>query len=204
MIDVHAPEHSISGKRDFFLHLFTITVGLLIALALENAAEAWHHHEQRREAQAKIREEIRHNLEGLQKNAPGLKQEYDTMSRLFSALRAEQHGAPFPLTDIHVAFHEEEIPDAAWRTASSTGVLEYMPYDEVERFADAYREQALLQTMAQNALNDYLELTPMLDRQPSKQDADVLLPVVQRTLGHLRGIAAAGQGTLESYKAALQ
>lgn len=204
MIDVHAPQHSISGKRDFFLHLFTISIGLLIALFLENAAQAWHHHEQKREAEMKIREEIRHNLESLQKYEPGLRQEYDAMNRLFSALRAEQQGAGFSLTDVHPDFQEEEIPDAAWRTASNTGVLEYLPYDEVERFADAYREQALLQTMAQDALNDYLELTPMLDRQPTKQDADMLVPIVQRTLGHLRGIAAAGQGTLDSYKAALK
>jgi|SRR5579875_729574 len=204
MIDVHAPEHRISGTRDFFVHLFTITVGLLIALALENAAEAWHHHEQKREAEAKIREEIRGNLNRLQSNEALLKQEYAQVSELLAALRAVQQGTPFAQSEARLAFHEEEIPDAAWRTASGTGVLEYMPYDEVQRFADAYREQALLQTMAQEALNDYLQLTPMLDRAPTKQDADALVPVVQRTLGHLRGISAAGKGTVESYKEALK
>ena len=37
MLDVHTPEHRIGGVRDFLLHILTITVGLLIALALENA-----------------------------------------------------------------------------------------------------------------------------------------------------------------------
>lgn len=32
MLEVHPPHHSISGWRDFLLHLLTITIGLLIAL----------------------------------------------------------------------------------------------------------------------------------------------------------------------------
>ena len=32
MLDVHPPHGKMHGVGDFFLHLFTITVGLLIAL----------------------------------------------------------------------------------------------------------------------------------------------------------------------------
>jgi hypothetical protein len=204
MLDVHPPEHRIGGPRDFFIHLATITIGLLIALGLENAAEAIHHRNQRHEAEEKIREEIRHNLESLSKAAPGLEQERAVMHQFIGDMRAIQAGNPSDAQEFHLAFHEEEIPDAAWRTASSTGVLEYMPYEEVERFADAYREQALLQTIAQRTLTDYLELTTMVDHKPSKADASQILPVAQRTLGDLNGIAAAGRGTVESYKAALK
>ena len=42
MLDVHVPEHGIHRFRDFFLHLFTITIGLLIALGLEASVEALH------------------------------------------------------------------------------------------------------------------------------------------------------------------
>ena len=204
MLDVHPPEHRIGGARDFLLHLATITVGLLIALGLENSVEALHHRNQRHEAEDKIREEIRHNLESLAKAAPGLEQERATMHRFIAEMRAIQAGRPSGQQELQLAFHEEEIPDAAWRTASSTGVLGYMPYEEVERFADAYREQALLQAMAQRALTDYLELTPMIDGKPTKDDASLILPVAERAMGDLNGIAAAGQGTVESYKAALK
>ena len=37
-----------------------------------------------------------------------------------------------------------------------------MDYAEVERSSDAYKEQALLQTMEEQALEDYLELMPVL------------------------------------------
>ena len=43
MIDVHAPHNRMEGFKDFFLHLITITIGLLIALSLEGCVE-WHHH----------------------------------------------------------------------------------------------------------------------------------------------------------------
>lgn len=204
MLDVHAPEHPITGRREFFVHLATITVGLLIALALENAAEAVHHHFQRHEAEEKIRAEIRTNLAGLKKNTATFEEERQAMKQLIATLRGIQEGKPLELTSMKVSFHEEEIPDAAWRTASSTGVLEHMPYDEVEAFADAYREQALLQTMLQRTLEDYLELTPMLDHKPTREDAAAILPVAVRTLGHLNGVGAAGVGTAQSYEAALQ
>jgi hypothetical protein len=47
MLDVHLPHEPIHGTRDFFLHLFTITIGLLIAIGLEAMVEAVHHRHQR-------------------------------------------------------------------------------------------------------------------------------------------------------------
>lgn len=132
------------------------------------------------------------------------------MLTFIGLLRDIAAGNPHEHQNLQLDFHEEEIPDAAWRTASSTGVLEYLPYDEVESFADAYREQALLQQMAQKTLADYLELTPSMTddaqhpREISKEEAAHLLPMALRTLGHLNGIFAAGSGTMESYKAALK
>lgn len=61
MLDVHPPEHGIHGVRDFFIHLLTITVGLLIALGLEASVEALHHRGERLEAEATLREELNQN-----------------------------------------------------------------------------------------------------------------------------------------------
>ena len=61
MLDVHAPHQSPLGVRDFFIHLLTITAGLLIALGLEAAVEAVHHRHQRIEAEETIHREIEEN-----------------------------------------------------------------------------------------------------------------------------------------------
>ena len=45
VLDVHPVHGKMHGFKDFLLHLFTITVGLLIALALEGWVERMHHHE---------------------------------------------------------------------------------------------------------------------------------------------------------------
>ena len=48
MLDVHPPHHPTHGWRDFFIHIATITVGLLIAVGLEQTVETLHQRHQRR------------------------------------------------------------------------------------------------------------------------------------------------------------
>lgn len=152
MLDVHMPEHGIHGFRDFFLHLFTITIGLLIALGLEASVEALHHRHQREEAETLIRSEIQNNLNNLHEGAPGAMAELQQMKTVLKTLEARTQSQPGVLHDSDFIFREGPMQDAAWRTASSTGALSYMDYAEVERFSDAYKEQALLQAMEEQAL----------------------------------------------------
>ena len=49
MLDVHPPEHTPHTWRDFFIHIATICVGLLIAIGLEQTLEAIHRHHERTE-----------------------------------------------------------------------------------------------------------------------------------------------------------
>jgi hypothetical protein len=60
MLDVHPPHAPTHTWRDFFIHIATIVVGLIIALGLEQAAEYLHHREQR----AHLREDLRQEAEG--------------------------------------------------------------------------------------------------------------------------------------------
>ena len=61
MLDIHLPHGKLEGFKDFFLHLFTITVGLLIALSLEGWVEHVHHRHLAREAEDGLRVEIANN-----------------------------------------------------------------------------------------------------------------------------------------------
>jgi len=47
MLDVHPPHHSTTTWRDFFIHIATICIGLLIAIGLEQSVEALHRHHER-------------------------------------------------------------------------------------------------------------------------------------------------------------
>jgi hypothetical protein len=207
MLDVHPPEHGIHGVRDFFIHLLTITVGLLIALGLEAGAEAAHHRHQRIEAENNIRAEIRDNRNTLRQEAPSVITEAKNMARMAHILEARSQGQPGSLKGISIRFGEDSPRDAAWATAASTGALTYMDYGGVERFSDAYREQKLLQTTEEQALDDYLQLQTVVsgrDDDLSPALAKDALPLARRALAHLNGMLDVGQGTLTTYDEALK
>jgi hypothetical protein len=46
MLDVHPAHHAATTWRDFFIHIATIVVGLLIAVGLEQTVEYFHHRHQ--------------------------------------------------------------------------------------------------------------------------------------------------------------
>ncbi len=94
MLDVHAPHEAVHGWRDFFTHIATITIGLLIALALEAAIEALHHRHIVREARENIRMEIRENEAAAKQNIGYVQTDADSMKDnigLARELRANPH-----------------------------------------------------------------------------------------------------------------
>src|ERR1017187_917972 len=70
MLDIHLPHKSIRGFSEFLLHLFTITVGLLIAVQIESFVEWRHHLHLAEEARMALRVEIENNLKELKKHLP--------------------------------------------------------------------------------------------------------------------------------------
>ena len=210
MLDVHPPEHNIRGLKDFFLHLFTITCGLLIALGLENAVAAVHHHHERTEAEESIRSELTQNRSDATAAANGLVLEIKNIRAALAYVEARSENKAADASGIDLSFSEGTLANAAWNTAASTGTLRLMPQQEVERFAAVYKEQDLLQTTTEQALNDYFELatfappgkTNTLNLSP--EAAQSALPYVRHTLAHLEGMYAVGRGLLGTYDRALE
>ena len=210
MIDVHAPEHGIHNVREFFLHLFTITCGLLIALGLEAGVEAMHHRHQREQAETKVRQEIQNNRQQILNGADGLKAEIASMTHTLDLLEAASAGQTIPGAEVSgqdLQFQEGPLQDSAWQTAGSTGVLSYMNYSEVEQFSNAYKEQAQLQAMEELTLNDYLQLVPILAHHPgdlTPERAKEALPYARNAIGHLSGLYFIGRGMLGADNEALK
>ena len=61
MLDVHVP-HPTHTWNDFFIHIATISVGLLIAIGLEQTVEAVHHHRQSEELRAAIDRDAKQSI----------------------------------------------------------------------------------------------------------------------------------------------
>ena len=100
VLDVHPPHEPVHGWRDFFIHLATITIGLLIALGLEGSVEWMHHRHLVHEAQASLRNEIASNesnisgvLASIQKQESTLKQDVIVLDQRIEHPKEENHAS---------------------------------------------------------------------------------------------------------------
>lgn len=57
MIDVHPAPHAAHSWRELFIHIATIAIGLLLAIALEQVVELAHHRHQREHLEVSLRNE---------------------------------------------------------------------------------------------------------------------------------------------------
>jgi hypothetical protein len=64
MLDVHPPHGPTHTWKDFFIHIATIVVGLLIAVGLEQTVESIHHRHQLAELRGQMHEVLENNLQG--------------------------------------------------------------------------------------------------------------------------------------------
>src|ERR1700722_5601661 len=62
MLDVHPAHHAANTWRDFFIHITTIVLGLLIAIGLEQTVEALHRAPERTGLAEDIHPEAQPNL----------------------------------------------------------------------------------------------------------------------------------------------
>lgn len=66
ILEPHAPHEPIRNWRGFLVHVATITIGLLIAIVLEQSVEYLHHVHQRHQLQRDLHEEAQRNRDILQ------------------------------------------------------------------------------------------------------------------------------------------
>lgn len=172
MLDVHPPHERMQGWRDFLLHLFTITIGLLIALSLEGCVEWQHHRHLVHEAETSLHAEIKANALGLkdvaadiQKQEVALKHDVVILKYIIANGKApkDQH--------MEIAFHYSSFDDVSWKTAQTTGALSHMPYVAAQEYSAIYAQQEELYVAEQQAARDViLILGPFINE--DKDDPD--------------------------------
>jgi len=144
MLDVHPPHEPVHGWRGFAVHLLTITAGLLIALGLEAAVEARHHHELAAQARENIERELERNVEHAKANIANVQGTIDSVDALLAAARRHRD-APHPTSasvhEMRVSASWQDFEEAAWLTARESGALAHMPLDEVQKYAGIYARQ---------------------------------------------------------------
>ena len=152
-MDVHAPHEPVHTWRDFFTHLTIVTIGLFIALSLEGLVEYVHHRHLVREARENIRKEIEDNHKAAQEDITLLQQDLDrTNTNLDTIRRMRANPKTFKGT-LTFTMSFDSLHDAAWNSARDTGALGFMPYKEVQGYADLYQHQKLVNDQSIEAIH---------------------------------------------------
>jgi len=155
VLDVHPPHEPIYSWRDFFVHLATITSGLLIALSLEGCVEWRHHRQLVHEAEESLLTEIKANagdlqgaLDDVRKERELLKQDIALMKKIIANPKVQNRD------EVMINFHIRTFKDVSWKTAQSTGALSYMPYERAQEYSDIYNAQDEIYWAEREAVRD--------------------------------------------------
>jgi len=130
MLDVHPPHEAAHTWKDFFIHIATIVVGLLIAIGLEQTVEAIHHAGERRELISELREEADGNVTTLRRDINVLLSEAEWDISAIAALQsAPSKGGIVSVTlPKHKPFGHNSQPNrSVWTIATGNGRAALLP-----------------------------------------------------------------------------
>jgi hypothetical protein len=189
----------------FFLHLFTITIGLFIALSLESLVEWQHHGHLVHDAEAGLHDEIAANAKGLQETASDIQRQQANLHHDVDILNRMRVHKNRP-GNIEITFHIRTFDDVSWKTAQTTGALAYMSYPVAQTYASIYGTQELIdKTQSQAARDAILSLAPFMNLkddtpEPSPAQCDAMIAQIQILEGQLQLLAAEVNSLDRDYK----
>jgi hypothetical protein len=138
MLDVHAPQEAIHSWKSFFIHIATISIGLLIAIGLEQTVETLHRRHQLEELHESLRQDAQNVMEDSAKVLVAESQRTDRLTlraqQIRAAIDSRQPIAPPPPVQAGPVW---DVPDSpAWRAAKSSGLLSLMRQEEIKVYGE--------------------------------------------------------------------
>jgi hypothetical protein len=137
MLDIHPPHEAAHTWKDFFIHIATIVVGLLIAVGLEQTVEAIHHAHQRNELHEALRadtEKIIQDTEDVERyRSGGVQWLNGIIGQIDDALDT---GHPLAAPPPHPSLDFDSPDDPAWKAARSSGLLELLSQQDIKAYSE--------------------------------------------------------------------
>jgi hypothetical protein len=142
MIDVHPAPHAAHSLKEFFIHIATIVVGLLIALSLEQIIELIHHRHQIEELRSSLSSERDHNRAVYHRATEVYMEDSAILHnnlRVFNYLRDHPGTPEAKLPGVVIwPSHTFEPSMSAWNDTGQSSVLAMMPREEVNKYSSTY------------------------------------------------------------------
>ena len=136
-MEVHVPEHPIHTWREFFTHIGIVTIGLLIALALEQSVETMHHRHQRMELREALQQDGERTVADTDRLLRNQRERMAWLNaRLAQARTAIASNQALPAAAA-AGFEDFDLPDMpAWHAARASGLLERLPQDDLRAWSE--------------------------------------------------------------------
>ena len=205
MLDVHPPHEAVHTWRDFFIHIATIVVGLLIAIGLEQAVELFHHRHQAHRLEEALRAESQKNLAHIDKDIAIMQHLIQITEQNKSSLeqaRSTHHKPEF--IDFDPADEWLFPTNAVWAAARDSGTLSLLPAEQARHLSRLdFSTSTTFETGhqvfdAEYRVLAFVHLHPSLAQlTPSEQDAfQLALSSYEETAAHCLRVMQKAQFTL--------
>jgi hypothetical protein len=137
MIDIHPPHHATTTRRDFFIHLSTVVLGILIAIGLEQTVELIHEQHQRQELREGAITDARIYLHDVDQNhAANTRQIEDLTTRIQQVRDALSQHHPLPPPAYRPALSISTIRLGNLAAAKTSGLIHLLTKDEITSIGD--------------------------------------------------------------------
>jgi hypothetical protein len=151
MLDVHPPHHAASTWRDFFIHIATIVIGLLIAIGLEQTVEYIHHRHLASEAREQLRSEREADEISNEVNIYTTERHQRDLRRDLAILHAVKTHALLPAGPFIIRRIRYLYPEDSWLKIHQSGTINYISED-VRNIAYRYSNQDAFMTRASESM----------------------------------------------------
>jgi hypothetical protein len=191
MLDVHPPHHAASTWRDFFIHIATIVLGLLIAIGLEQTVERIHKHYELRETREALEQERKANEKAWADDEHDWRRTFVELKNNLTVLEYIRQHPGTPQTQLPGELRWIQSPfewnHAVWDAAQQKGIAQLMPLEESNANQQYYSQLAVMSEQslqAWNAINEAHRFD-LLDTDPTHLSPEQLEQVIQLTLAAL-------------------
>ena len=165
MIDIHPPHHSVSTRREFFIHLFTVVLGILIAIGLEQTVEVLQHAHERGALIENFHHECADNLKVFELDLRLVHQNIAWERSSLAALRnAMPQGDTITVTMPSGPIGGMHAPSrSVWSVAKSSGKVELLPenlaevFDRVDGEGEHFNDLVQTSVAAQKRIETFKE-----------------------------------------------
>jgi hypothetical protein len=203
-MDVHPPIGTVHSIKDVLIHVAIVAVGIGLALGAEQVVEAHHRAALVKHATQSFRAEFQRNIESMS-SVPAAMASVRAQIDDVLALLAHAPSSPAPQKLQYPRFNFQLTYSASWDAAIATQAIGNMPYDEVQRYAEAFAEMKVFEQQEQDGVRIWEALKRFGD------NPDALTPLqrsqlteeLHRYRSNTELVEFLAKDTLENVKAAL-